>query len=161
MSGDLGFSVLERFSDRFPERYLNAGVAQQNMTGLAAGLALEGKTVFTYSIANFPVMRCLEQIRNDACYHNLNVKVVAVGGGLAYGSHGYTHHSVEDFAVTCALPNITRGSAGRSSRSPGGHAPGRNYAGSGLYPAGQGRKAKAAYRRDSHAGGAILATADG
>ncbi len=104
--GDLGFSVLEQFSDRFPERFLNAGVAEQNMTGVAAGLALEGKTVFTYSIANFPVMRCLEQIRNDVCYHNLNVKVVAVGGGLAYGSHGYTHHGVEDFAVTCCLPNI-------------------------------------------------------
>jgi len=105
--GDLGFSVLEQFSDRFPDRYLNAGVAEQNMTGLAAGLAMEGKTVFTYSIANFPVMRCLEQIRNDVCYHNLNVKIVAVGGGLAYGSHGYTHHGVEDFAVTCPLPNIT------------------------------------------------------
>jgi transketolase len=105
--GDLGFSVLEQFSDRFPDRYLNAGVAEQNMTGLSAGLALEGKTVFTYSIANFPVMRCLEQIRNDVCYHNLNVKIVAVGGGLAYGSHGYTHHGVEDLAVTSTLPNIT------------------------------------------------------
>lgn len=104
--GDLGYSVLEAFADRFPKRYLNAGVAEQNMTGLAAGLALTGKTVFTYSIANFPVMRCLEQIRNDICYHNLNVKIVAVGGGLAYGSHGYTHHAVEDIAVMSALPNI-------------------------------------------------------
>jgi transketolase len=65
-----------------------------------------GKIVFTYSIANFPVMRCLEQIRNDVCYHNLSVKIVAVGGGLAYGSHGYTHHGVEDIAVMSALPNI-------------------------------------------------------
>jgi transketolase len=105
--GDLGYSVLEQFSNCFPERFLNAGVAEQNMCGVAAGLALEGKIVFTYSIANFPVMRCLEQIRNDICYHNLNVKVVAVGGGLVYGSHGYTHHAVEDFAVTCPLPNIT------------------------------------------------------
>lgn len=105
--GDLGYSVLEAFADRFPERYLNAGVAEQNMTGVAAGLALMGKTVFTYSIANFPVMRCLEQIRNDVCYHNLNVKIVAVGGGLAYGSHGYTHHGVEDIAVMSALPNLT------------------------------------------------------
>ena len=104
--GDLGFSVLEQFADLFPERFLNAGVAEQNMTGVAAGLAMQGNTVFTYSIANFPVMRCLEQIRNDICYHNLNVKVVAVGGGLAYGSHGYTHHGVEDFAVTCCMPNI-------------------------------------------------------
>lgn len=105
--GDLGYSVLEAFSDRFPDRYLNAGVAEQNMMGVAAGIALSGKTVFTYSIANFPVMRCLEQIRNDICYHNLNVKIVAVGGGLAYGSHGYTHHAVEDLAVLSPMPNIT------------------------------------------------------
>ncbi len=105
--GDLGYSVLEAFADRFPNRYLNAGVAEQNMTGIAAGLALTGKTVFTYSIANFPVMRCLEQIRNDVCYHNLNVKIVSVGGGLAYGSHGYTHHGVEDLAVMSAMPNMT------------------------------------------------------
>lgn len=105
--GDLGYSVLEVFADRFPGRFLNAGVAEQNMTGIAAGLALTGKIVFTYSIANFPVMRCLEQIRNDVCYHNLNVKIVAVGGGLAYGSHGYTHHGVEDFAVMSAMPNMT------------------------------------------------------
>jgi len=105
--GDLGYSVLEAFADRFPKRYLNAGVAEQNMTGIAAGLALTGKTVFTYSIANFPIMRCLEQIRNDVCYHNLNVKIVAVGGGLAYGSHGYTHHGVEDLAVMSAMPNLS------------------------------------------------------
>jgi transketolase len=105
--GDLGYSVLEVFSDRFPGRYLNAGVAEQNMTGIAAGLALTGKVVFTYSIANFPIMRCLEQIRNDVCYHNLDVKVVAVGGGLAYGSQGYTHHGVEDLAIMSAMPNMT------------------------------------------------------
>jgi transketolase len=104
---DLGYSVLEVFSSRFPGRYLNAGIAEQNMTGIAAGLALAGKTVFTYSIANFPVMRCLEQVRNDVCYHNLNVKIVSVGGGLAYGSQGYTHHGVEDLAVMSVLPNMT------------------------------------------------------
>lgn len=104
---DLGYSVLEAFSARFPGRYLNAGIAEQNMTGIAAGLALAGKTVFTYSIANFPVMRCLEQVRNDVCYHNLNVKIVSVGGGLAYGSQGYTHHGVEDLAVMSVLPNMT------------------------------------------------------
>jgi len=107
LCGDLGYNVLDVFANRFPSRYLNAGVAEQNMTGMAAGLALQGKTVFTYSIANFPVMRCLEQIRNDICYHNLNVKIVAVGGGLAYGSHGYTHHGVEDLAVMSAMPNLT------------------------------------------------------
>ena len=105
--GDLGYSVLEVFADRFPKRYLNAGVAEQNMTGIAAGLALTGKIAVTYSIANFPVMRCLEQIRNDVCYHNLNVKIVSVGGGLAYGSHGYTHHGLEDLAVMSVLPNMT------------------------------------------------------
>ncbi len=107
LTGDLGFSVLERFAQCFPKRYVNMGVAEQNMTGVAAGLALEGKTVFTYSIANFPVMRCLEQIRNDVCCHNLNVKIVAVGGGVAYGAAGYTHHAVEDLAVMRAMPNMT------------------------------------------------------
>lgn len=105
--GDLGYSVLERFYEQHPEKYLNAGVAEQNMTGIAAGLAMTGKTVFTYSIANFPVMRCIEQIRNDVCYHNLNVKVVSVGGGLAYGSQGYTHHGVEDLGVMSLLPNLS------------------------------------------------------
>ena len=106
LTGDLGYSVLERFVTRFPGRYVNMGVAEQNMTGVAAGLALEGKIVFTYSIANFPVMRCLEQIRNDVCYHGLNVKIVAVGGGLAYGAAGYSHHAVEDLAVMRAMPNM-------------------------------------------------------
>jgi transketolase len=107
LCGDLGYSVLERFADHFPERYINVGVAEQNMTGVAAGLALCGKVVFTYSIANFPVMRCLEQIRNDVCYHNLNVKIVAVGGGLSYGAAGYTHYAVEDLAVMRVMPNMT------------------------------------------------------
>jgi transketolase len=107
LTGDLGYSVLERFAERFPGRFVNVGVAEQNMTGVAAGLALCGKIVFTYSIANFPTLRCLELIRNDVCYHNLNVKIVAVGGGLAYGSQGYTHHGVEDLAIMRALPNMT------------------------------------------------------
>src|SRR5438046_10500081 len=98
--GDLGFGVVEPFARRFPDRFLNAGVAEQNMTGIAAGLALCGKTVFTYSIANFPTLRCLEQIRNDVCYHNASVKVVAVGGGFAYGSLGMAHHAHEDLAVS-------------------------------------------------------------
>jgi transketolase len=106
LTGDLGYSVLERFAERFPGRFVNVGVAEQNMMGVAAGLALCGKIVFTYSIANFPTMRCLEQIRNDVCHHNLNVKIVAVGGGLAYGAAGYTHYAVEDLAVMRALPNI-------------------------------------------------------
>src|SRR3990172_4151255 len=93
--GDLGFSVVEPFMERFPTRYLNVGVAEQNMTGIAAGMALCGKVVFTYSIANFPTLRCLEQIRNDVCYHNADVKIVSVGGGLAYGAMGMTHHATQ------------------------------------------------------------------
>jgi transketolase len=107
LCADLGFSVLENFAQAFPKRYLNVGVAEQNMTGVAAGLALSGKIVFTYSIANFPVIRCLEQIRDDVCAHNLNVKVVSVGGGFAYGSAGYTHHGTEDLAMMRVLPNMT------------------------------------------------------
>ena len=105
--GDLGFSVIEPFAQEFPGRYLNAGVAEQNMTGVAAGLASEGWHVFTYSIANFPTLRCFEQIRNDVCYHRLPVTVVAVGAGMSYGSLGYSHHAVQDLAVMRTLPNIT------------------------------------------------------
>lgn len=107
LTGDLGYSVLEPFAAAFPERYLNAGVSEQNMTGMAAGIASTGGIVFTYSIANFPVARALEQIRNDICYPNLSVKIVAVGGGLAYGAQGYSHHAVEDLAFTRVLPNMT------------------------------------------------------
>src|SRR6266403_2240554 len=104
--GDLGFGAVEPFASRFPDRFLNAGVAEQNMTGVAAGLALCGKVVFTYSIGNFPTLRCLEQIRNDVCYHQANVKIVAVGGGLAYGSLGMTHHATEDLAILRSLPGL-------------------------------------------------------
>jgi transketolase len=105
--GDLGFGVVTDFAQRFPRQFLNVGVAEQNMTGVAAGLALAGKTVFTYSIANFPTLRCLEQIRNDVCYHNANVVVVAVGGGFSYGALGMTHHATEDLAIMRALPQMT------------------------------------------------------
>ena len=104
--GDLGFGVVEPFMERFPERFLNAGVAEQNMTGIAAGMAHCGKVVFTYSIANFPTLRCLEQIRNDICYHNASVKIIAVGGGFSYGSLGMTHHATEDLAIMRALPGM-------------------------------------------------------
>src|SRR4051812_36042341 len=106
LCGDLGYSVLEVFHRRFPERFCNVGVAEQNMAGIAAGLAQAGKTVFIYSIGNFPTFRCLEQLRNDVCYHGADVKVVAVGAGFAYGSQGYTHHALEDVAVMRVLPNI-------------------------------------------------------
>jgi transketolase len=105
--GDLGYSVIEEFATRHPKQFVNAGVAEQNMIGLAVGMALSGKVVFTYSIGNFGTLRCLEQIRNDVCYHGANVKVVAIGGGLAYGNLGVTHHASEDVAIMRALPNMT------------------------------------------------------
>jgi transketolase len=104
--GDLGYSVIEEFATAHPDQFVNAGVAEQNMMGLATGMALCGKIVFTYSIGNFGTLRCIEQIRNDVCYHRANVKVVAVGGGLAYGSLGVTHHASEDVAIMRALPNM-------------------------------------------------------
>jgi transketolase len=107
ITGDLGFSVVEKYMQELPKQFINAGVAEQNMTGLAAGMAMSGKIVFTYSIANFPTLRCLEHIRNDVCYHNANVKVVSVGGGFAYGSLGATHHATEDLGVMRTLPGLT------------------------------------------------------
>lgn len=104
--GDLGFSVVEPFADRFPDRFINAGVAEQNMTGLAAGMASEGFHVFTYSIANFPTFRCAEQIRNDIDYQNLPVTIVSVGGGLSYGALGYSHHAVQDYTLMRSFPNM-------------------------------------------------------
>jgi len=105
--GDLGFSVVEPFAKEFPDRFLNAGVAEQNMMSMATGWSLsENKIVFVYSIANFPTFRCLEQIRNDVCYHKANVKIVSVGGGLTYGSAGFSHHAIEDLAIMRALPGM-------------------------------------------------------
>lgn len=107
ITGDLGFGVLKRFWEQLPDQFINAGIAEQNMTSLAAGMALEGKIVFTYSIGNFPTMRALEQIRNDCAYHNANVKIVCVGSGFTYGSLGMSHQATEDIAIMRALPNVT------------------------------------------------------
>lgn len=106
ITGDLGFGVLKPFWEQCPDQFTNAGIAEQNMTTVAAGMALEGKTVFTYSIGNFPTLRCLEQIRNDCAYHNANVKVVCIGGGFVYGSLGMSHHATEDIAILRALPDV-------------------------------------------------------
>lgn len=106
VSADMGYNVLNVFEHKFPERYVNVGIAEQNMTAVAAGLALEGNIVFTYSIGNFPTLRCIEQIRNDVCYHNADVKILSVGGGLAYGDLGMSHHATEDIAMMRALPNM-------------------------------------------------------
>jgi len=112
--GDLGFSVIEPFAREFPGRFINAGVAEQNMVGLAAGLASEGFHVFVYSIANFPTFRCAEQIRNDVAYHRLPVTIVAIGGGVAYGNLGYSHHAVQDYALMRVLPGMTIAAPGDS-----------------------------------------------
>lgn len=104
--GDLGFGVVENFARQFPSRFLNTGISEQNMMGVAAGLAKSGFKVYVYSIANFPTMRCLEQIRNDVAFHDLDVTVVAIGAGFGYGTLGYSHFAVEDLAVLRALPNI-------------------------------------------------------
>jgi len=103
---DIGYGEIEPFAEAFPDRFFNCGVAEQNMTGIACGLAMEGNIAVTYSIANFPTLRCLEQIRNDVCYHNVNVKIVIIGGGLAYGALGVSHQSTEDLAIMRALPDI-------------------------------------------------------
>ena len=107
ITGDLGFGVLKPFWDELPERIINVGIAEQNMVSVAAGLALQGKTVYVYSIGNFPTFRCAEQIRNDCAYHNANVKIVCVGGGFVYGALGMSHHATEDIAIMRALPDVT------------------------------------------------------
>lgn len=112
--GDLGFSVVEPFAQRFPERFLNAGIAEQNMAGVAAGLAMAGFHPFIYSIANFPTLRCLEQIRNDIAYHRQPVTIVAVGGGLGYGPLGYSHHAVQDLACLRSMPGMLMATPGDS-----------------------------------------------
>lgn len=106
ITGDLGFGVLKPYWEQLPDQFINAAIAEQNMTGVAAGMAMSGKTVFTYSIGNFPTIRCLEQIRNDCAYHDCNVKIVCVGGGFVYGSLGMSHHATEDIAILRALPNV-------------------------------------------------------
>lgn len=104
--GDLGYNVIEPFANEFPDRFLNVGIAEQNMAGVAAGLAMSGYTVYFYSIGNFPTLRCLEQIRNDIAYHNLNVRIVSVGAGYAYGSLGATHQATEDIGCLRSIPNM-------------------------------------------------------
>ncbi len=107
VTGDLGFGVLRPFWETYPKQFINAGIAEQAMTSLAAGLSMTGRTVLTYSIGNFPTLRCLEQIRNDCAYHHANVKIVCVGGGFVYGSLGMSHHATEDMSVLRAMPEIT------------------------------------------------------
>jgi transketolase len=106
ITGDLGFGVLKDYMAELPDQFINAGVAEQNMTMLAAGMAMSGWRAFTYSIANFTTLRCLEQIRNDLCYHDLKVTIISVGGGFSYGQLGMSHFATEDLAILRALPNL-------------------------------------------------------
>ncbi len=106
LTGDLGFMVLEEFQQRFPERFLNCGVAEQNMVGVATGLAEAGFVPFVYSIATFSTLRPYEFIRNGPALHNLPVRIVGVGGGFDYGHNGITHFALEDYAVMRAQPAI-------------------------------------------------------
>lgn len=106
VTADLGYDVLEGFAERFPARFFNVGISEQLMTSAAVGMALSGNIVFTYSIGNFATLRCIEQIRNDVCYHDANVKIIAVGGGFAYGQLGMSHHMTEDIAMMRTLPNM-------------------------------------------------------
>ena len=106
ITGDLGFDFFEDFQESFPDQFINVGVAEQNMIGIACGLALNHKKVFVYSIGNFPTLRCLEQIRNGICYHNLSITIVAMGGGFSYGALGFSHHATEDISILRSLPNM-------------------------------------------------------
>tara|TARA_B100000925_G_C22007670_1_gene474453 strand:+ start:2269 stop:3189 length:921 start_codon:yes stop_codon:yes gene_type:complete len=107
LTADLGFGVFDEFEKKFPKKYLNVGVAEQNLIGLSTGLAMSGKVIIAYSIANFLTLRCLEQIRNDAVYHNLNINLVSSGGGFTYGVLGMSHHATEDLSVLNCIPGIT------------------------------------------------------
>jgi transketolase len=102
----LGFGVLDEYRRELPDQFINVGIAEQNMIGIATGLAMEGSIVYCYSIGNFPTLRCLEQIRNDAAYHQANVKIVSIGGGFSYGQLGMSHHATEDLAIMRALPEV-------------------------------------------------------
>jgi transketolase len=106
LTADLGYNALEPLEKAFPAHFLNVGISEQHMVGMAAGLALEGRKVICYSIASFVTMRAFEQIRDDLCYHDLDVKIVGTGGGYNYPSHGVTHHTVEDYAIMRVLPGM-------------------------------------------------------
>ena len=106
LTADLGYSVFEELERKYPKQFVNAGIAEQNMTGIAAGMAMEGLKPVIYSIVPFVTMRNFEQIRNDICYQNLNVKIVGVGAGFSYGPYGHTHHGLEDISILRALPNL-------------------------------------------------------
>jgi len=107
LTGDLGYMALEPFADAYPDRFFNVGVAEQNMVGVATGLAEAGYTPFVYSIATFASLRPYEFIRNGPVLHRLPVRVVGIGGGFDYGPQGTTHHGLEDVGVMRIQPGMT------------------------------------------------------
>src|SRR3972149_5485094 len=107
LTGDLGYMALEPFSERFPDRFFNVGVAEQNMVGIATGLAEAGFIPFVYSIVTFATLRPYEFIRNGPILHRLPVRIVGVGGGLEYGHNGMSHYGLEDVGVMRIQPGIT------------------------------------------------------
>ncbi len=107
LTADTGIFIFDKFIKAFPERFINVGIAEANLIGVASGLALSGKIPFCYAITSFMPIKCIEQIKIDVCSQNLNVKIVSVGSGFAYGPHGPTHHSLEDIGIMRTLPDIT------------------------------------------------------
>ena len=106
LTADLGYTVIEEFRDKFPDRFINVGVAESNMIGIATGLALSGKIVFVYSIASFAILVPFENIRNDVALQNAHVVIVGSGAGLSYSDAGPSHHSIEDIAILNTIPNM-------------------------------------------------------
>lgn len=106
ITGDSGYSVVEPFIEKYPERCFNMGINEQATASIAAGIALEGFKVYVYGIGNFPTIRCLEQIRNDICYHNADVTILATGGGFSYGQLGMSHHATEEVAAMRPFENM-------------------------------------------------------
>jgi len=108
LTGDVGFSYFEEFQKMFPKQFINCGVLEQTMMGIAAGLALSGKKPYVYSMVPFVTMRCYEQLRNDVCYHNANVKIIGVEGNIHYKFYGFSHNieKNEDLKILEHLPNI-------------------------------------------------------
>ena len=106
LAGDIGYKLFDDFQKKYPNRFYNCGVAEANMTTVAAGLALKGFTPITYTIATFNVYKTVEQIKIDVCYPNLGVIIVGVGAGLSYAGLGSTHHAVEDIGILRSIPNL-------------------------------------------------------
>lgn len=106
LTADLG-RFFKSFQEKLSKQFINCGVAEENMIGIASGLALSGKKIYCYSIIPFLIIRTLESIRINICYNNLNVKLMGAGGGLVYGTEGVTHQAIEDIAIMRALPNMT------------------------------------------------------